>query len=84
MEFEWDENKNKTNIKKHGIDFKDAPAIWKGGLLEIGRNRAHGEERITVVGTLQGYYVTVIYTERDGSIRLISARPSNRKERPHR
>lgn len=28
MKFEWDEYKNKTNIQKHGIDFRDAVYVF--------------------------------------------------------
>lgn len=33
MEFEWDENKNKSNIEKHGIDFNDAKIIFSNPLV---------------------------------------------------
>ena len=84
VEFEWHEGKNERNIKKHGITFADAKDIWNGSPVEIARSTARGEERITVVGELRGHLIAVTYTERGERIRLISARPANRKERPHR
>ena len=81
MEFEWDENKNTTNIEKHGIDFRRAQRIWDETPVEISRRTSGGEERILVRGELEGRSVTVVYTERGGNIRIISARKSNRKER---
>lgn len=81
VRFEWDENKNKTNIEKHGIDFRRAQRIWDGNPVEISRRTSSGEERILVTGETEGEFITVVYTERQGSIRIISARPSNRKER---
>jgi len=35
MEFEWDNTKRKLNIKKHGIDFVDAPTVFDGYTLTI-------------------------------------------------
>jgi uncharacterized DUF497 family protein len=84
VEFEWDENKNRRNIEKHGIDFRAAKRIWDETPVEISRSTERGEERIVVVGELEAVCLTVVYTERQGSIRLISARASNRKERKHR
>ena len=81
MEFEWDENKNTTNIEKHGVSFKDAQRIWDETPLEISRRTRNGEERILVTGELEGQLIAVVYTKRRGNIRLISARASNRKER---
>jgi uncharacterized DUF497 family protein len=81
VRFEWDENKNKKNIEKHGIDFREAQRIWNAEPVELSRRTTAGEERILVAGETEGKFITVVYTERRGSIRIISARPSNRKER---
>jgi uncharacterized DUF497 family protein len=81
VEFEWHEGKNERNIRKHGIDFDEAKGIWNGSPVEIARSTARGEERIMVAGELGGQWITVIYTKRNGRIRLISARPANRKQR---
>jgi uncharacterized DUF497 family protein len=81
VEFEWHEGKNERNIRKHGIDFDEAKGIWDGSPVEIARATRRGEERIMAVGQLGGRFITVIYTKRNGRIRLISARPANRKER---
>jgi uncharacterized DUF497 family protein len=84
VEFEWDENKNTANIEKHGIDFRDAQRIWDKTPIEINRSSERGEERIVVVGELEGICLTVVYTERPRNIRIISARASHRKERQYR
>jgi uncharacterized DUF497 family protein len=81
VEFEWDENKNRANIEKHGIDFRDAKRIWDQTPVEISRRTRGGEERILVKGELDGRLIAVVYTKRGANIRLISARKSNRKER---
>ena len=46
MKFEWDESKRRENIKKHGIDFVEVPAIFDGPLLEaLDDRRVYGEDR---------------------------------------
>jgi len=84
VEFEWHEDKNRGNIEKHGIDFADAIQIWDGATHEVRRAETNGEERITVIGQLQGRYIAVVYTKRGDRFRVISARAANRKERPGR
>ena len=51
VEFEWDENKERRNLEKHGIDFDQASEIWKGAVLEITRSDRSGEERTVAIGT---------------------------------
>jgi uncharacterized DUF497 family protein len=47
MEFEWDEDKRRLNLEKHGIDFEDAIAIWEGNVVQSrSRQSHHSEERI--------------------------------------
>ncbi|HYD67435.1 BrnT family toxin [Azospirillum sp.] len=79
-EFEWDEAKNAANIAKHGIDFEDAAAI----LLEdawVEPAAYRGEERFLATGPIGGRLYTVIYTFRQGNIRIISARRARTHER---
>jgi len=82
MNFEWDENKNKSNIEKHGIDFNDA----KGVFNDINRTNSednrkdYGENRWIMIGLIANILLTVVYTIRN-AIRIISARRSNKKER---
>ncbi len=83
MEFEWDENKNRQNIEKHGVSFKDAQKIFAGFTVGIPDNRFdYGEERIISIGMTGGVaIITVIHTDRNDICRIISARQANRKER---
>ncbi len=82
MQFEWDENKNRINIQKHGIDFNDAIEMFKHPLLSLEDNREHyGEERWLGIGWIKNMMGVVIYTERTGDvIRIISARKATKKE----
>jgi uncharacterized protein len=81
MKFEWDETKRKSNVKKHGIDFVDAPMIFAGYTLTIADNRYdYGEERFVTFGTLDGRVVVVVHTETEELIRIISIRKATRYE----
>ncbi len=83
MEFEWDENKNKLNLKKHGVDFNQAKEVFNDkDKIEITDNRKdYGEERTKIIGKAMDLLLSVIYTMRDVTVRLISARAASRKER---
>jgi hypothetical protein len=84
MEFEWDDTKANSNLKKHGIDFLDAVSIFLDPLrLEwLDDRRKYGEDRFRTIGTeSKGHVLHVVYTEREGRIRIISARLATRRER---
>ena len=83
MEFEWDEAKNRSNFAKHGITFNEAMSIFKGlTLSKIDNRKDYGETRTITMGILeQEVVVVVVHTDRNGQIRLISARSANRMER---
>ena len=75
MEFQWDQNKNNTNIKKHGIDFIDAIEMFQHPLLaSIDRRKNYDEERWVGIGILKGIIAVIVYTEDDynDSIRILS------------
>jgi uncharacterized protein len=83
MEFEWDEEKNRINIGKHGLSFDRAISIFAGLTLSlIDERKEYGETRIRTVGQVGGVLmVTIIHTDRNGICRIISARPSSKRER---
>ena len=76
MRFEWDENKNKSNIEKHDIDFHDAILIFSTPMLVILDTRYdYGEERSIGFGLLDNRVVVVAFTESEEDvIRIISIR----------
>lgn len=81
MQFEWDENKNKSNITKHGISFLFATEIFSDPLA-IETDRIIGcEERIQIIGKIEAFVISVVYTVRKSNYRLISARLASKKER---
>jgi len=83
MEFRWDPRKNRENLRKHGLDFRDAPAIFAGPLLARADTREHyGEERWVAIGNIRGRVVVVAFaTIPADTIRIISLRKANRHER---
>ncbi|MDA0213680.1 MAG: BrnT family toxin [Cyanobacteria bacterium FC1] len=55
MEYERDEAKRLANLRKHGIDFIDVPAIFDGDILIVEDDRySYGEQRLIAFGLLQG------------------------------
>ena len=71
--FEWDEVKSDANLVKHGISFDDASEIFYGPVV-VKRSHRNNEERWIAIGKSHDQIVTVIYTRRADSIRIISAR----------
>ena len=84
MEFEWDPNKEKINVAKHGVSFAEAMTIF-GDPLELtiaDSDHSEAEFRFISIGlSSAGRLVVVGYTERNERIRLITARPVNLRER---
>ncbi len=85
MEFEWDEEKNEANIRKHGFDFADGEELFDGEctfLVAPDEEEDYGEERWRGIGTIRGRVVTVTFTERRPNvIRFISLRKADQEER---
>ena len=82
LKFEWDEEKEKVNLKKHGVPFKTAAKVFLDeNRIEI-YDEVHSieEERYITIG-LAGEVLFVVYTERRPRIRLISARLATERER---
>jgi uncharacterized protein len=81
--FEWDKQKNRENIRNHGLDFADAPEVFLGPLLaDLDTREDYGEDRYIGVGFLRGLVVVVVFTDRgDDTIRIISLRKALKHER---
>jgi uncharacterized DUF497 family protein len=83
MKFMCDERKSKSNKKKHGIDFKEAQALWNDRfIIKIPSKKVPEEEiRFLYIGLMGSKHWTAITTDRDpDSIRIISVRRSRRQE----
>ena len=83
MEFEWDEEKNKANQSKHRISFEEAAEIFRYLIYEMVDTRfEYGEVRfIGISRNSQMVILTVVYTQQEARIRIISARRANKKEK---
>lgn len=83
MHFEWDENKNNENIRKHGIDFRDVVEMFSHPMLtRLDVRRDYGEDRWVGIGLLNNIVAVTVYIEWEDeeTIRIISARKAMRHE----
>ena len=82
MKFEWDEDKNISNIEKHGISFDTAAHVFDDpDYIEMYDFRHSIEEnRYIAIGKV-GDIIFVVFTEREEFVRLISARLATKSER---
>ncbi|MEV4781216.1 BrnT family toxin [Burkholderia sp. LMU1-1-1.1] len=80
--YTWDEAKRKSNLRKHGLDFADAPAVLENDSYSTEDTRfSYGERRYNALGYFQGNVVSITYTEQNDEIRIISFRWATRRER---
>ena len=81
MEFTWSEAKRAANLKAHGIDFVDAAFVFEGVTFSFEDDRfAYGEQRFVTLGLLAGIPVSVVHTESENEIRIISFRKATKRE----
>ncbi|MEG3439338.1 BrnT family toxin [Pannus brasiliensis CCIBt3594] len=81
-EFDWDEAKRLSNLENHEIDFAGVPPIFDSPcVIREDKRRDYGEIRMIVLGELRGEICYVVYTVREETCRLISARRANERER---
>ena len=80
--FEWDEEKNKENDKKHGVDFELAAWVFADPHYIEYPDEAHSDDemRYKALGIVENLLL-VICTDRGDTTRIISARKANAKER---
>lgn len=80
--FEWDDAKSERNFRERGIDFEYACRVFEGDVLERDDTRRnYGERRLIAVGEVDGETLTVVYTWRGETRRIISVRRADRRER---
>ncbi len=88
MKFEWDVNKERANIKKHGVSFEQASYVFADpcALSMYDEDHSDDEERWVLLGrTLNETLLVVVHTYRDKNeveyVRIISARKATKKEK---
>jgi uncharacterized protein len=84
VEFEWDLDKERSNLERHGVDFTEAATVF-GDPLELAisdPDHSVGEFRFLSIGhSARNRILVVSYTEREDRIRIISARTASPRER---
>ena len=69
------------NIKAHGLDFSDARSVFEGVTFTFEDDRfSYGEQRFVTMGVLAGIPVSVVHTENEHEIRIISFRKATKRE----
>ena len=83
MKYEWDEEKNRQNIRKHRINLADVPPVFDAPMyVTVDTREDYGEDRMVGIGFLSNGVVVVVFVEISGdTTRLISARKAERHER---
>lgn len=84
MEFEWDDDKAESNVRKHGVEFTEAITVFGDPLAMTGYDPDHSDEedRYIAMGlSVTGLLIIVSHTDRGEKVRIISAREATRGER---
>jgi uncharacterized DUF497 family protein len=77
----WDESKRLKNLASHGVDFRDLEKInWRRAVVFEDRRRDYGEARFIAMVPLAARIHVIVFVERDGGRRIISARKANSRE----
>jgi len=81
--FEWDDAKDAQNYADHGVTFDTARRVFADPFAteRLDDREDYGEDRYVIIGMVDGRLLSVVYTLRNGSIRIISARGAEPLER---
>jgi uncharacterized protein len=82
-DFEWDDAKAAQNYADHGMSFEAAKRVFQDpfAIERLDDRRDYGEDRYVITGMVDGRVLCVVYTLRNGAIRIISARGAEPHER---
>lgn len=81
MDYEWDEDKRLSNIRKHGLDFMDADLVFKAS-IKVTVDAAHADDdRYVDLAEVNGRVLMLVYSLRQQTVRCISLRVASRRER---
>jgi uncharacterized DUF497 family protein len=82
MDYQWDPNKAKSNLKKHGVRFADAVSVFEDENAITIEDEHESENRFITIGRdILLRILVVVYTFRGHIIRIISARKTTARER---
>ncbi|HVT02873.1 MAG TPA: BrnT family toxin [Thermoanaerobaculia bacterium] len=82
--FEWNVEKARANTQKHGVRFEEAETVFDDPLARIGDDPDHSaqERRELIFGqSSAGRFLLISFTQRDNTVRIISARRADKDER---
>ena len=81
MRFTWDEVKRRRNLKDHGLDFVDAKRVFEGLTFTYEDDRfRYDEQRFVTLGLFKGLPVSIVHTESEDRIHIISFRKATKRE----
>jgi uncharacterized DUF497 family protein len=81
MRIVWDEAKRRSNLRKHGFDFEDTQEVFASFTYTVEDDRfAYEERRFITLGLLKDTVITIVHTETDEEIRIISMRKATSYE----
>ena len=84
MEFEWDAYKARTNLTKHGVSFHEAATVFNDPFALTYPDPDHSveEDRFITIGLCSPHRLLIVaHTDRNGRLRIISARETTHRER---
>ena len=82
MDFEWDNSKERVNLRKHGIGFRTAARVFLDPyMIEFDDLHVLGELRFNAIGLVDDRMLFVTYTMRGDTVRIISARGAEPHEK---
>jgi len=84
LQFEWDPEKARSNVQKHGVTFDEASTAFRDPLSATIPDPLHSEDedRFVLIGySHRERLLVIVHTYRSHRIRLISARPATKRER---
>ena len=86
IKFEWDNNKNEINKKKHGLSFEEAKEVFgdENAILFDDPDHSLDEDRFLIIGSVKSSKICIVshcYRDNDNIIRLISARQATKNEK---
>lgn len=77
----WDDPKRQANLRRHGLDFEGCEDVFDAPVVTVEDSRQdYGEQRINLLGWLNGRVVHMTYTERGENLHVISLREATRHE----
>ena len=81
MKLTWDPPKRQKTLEERGLDFADAAAVFQGPHFDvIDDSQDYGELRILTYGELDGRSITIVWTQRGNTRRIISMRHVHAEE----